>query len=1620
MRCLHAGHLRQLAGLDNGDEVRFADAVRLRRMSVVPKGKRPHPDTKPDFVSITQESAFELEMFYEPSEGVAVSVVPVDESESSACPEGMGRLSPYFKAQVGVTYNLPQEVVTTRVSLRGQYTVLSICFYGMLDEDEKEPEEVEWVAHWPGWPKLPTGAWNHQVQKVADSTDIAYSPQLRDSLSACSRRTREAWWRVVELADGDARESLVKAIGEAVEDLKAEKPTTAPPEAAGEALASCLALEQLDRELRREVLAAAVVVFERSPEARIFGLAECCGKALRDRFASPRTIEAAAALAAAASNSNNVEAWIATCHDAAWRRYARPADFPCAPSDALRQSLELYLARCAFRGALEALGAAACEIVTFTSEEWPAVRQAARAAEACAALYQDDYHNAELVSAAVGCAACAACAVPDSIALWTATRRLIIRAMLARRNSLLSAEVQRSVVRVLQQTADDRSTALAATSLLPLEFETPSGLATVLERRLRATSLVRKVADAEKRKRMSLPDEADDTPVLLERAHAVAAAGDDALPSWLLEDDDARFAVLRQLTKHDPIAIALVHQAWLSADLSLAARRAVDDAVIPDVGKRAKLQLLEDNSSGPELSSLRRLVEATREIYDDDDALIRACVSQDDDQASVGWARLSKRLDEPVADTEVVVSKALHSRLLDCPRRDPYAPSAFGTLETAARALRSLRLKQPFDHIPDPSLHLSSLDHRPPVVELVRYFQMRVDVPLYDDDDDDAADLHGNGVSTKRTDERLAGMRRTLLAATRAVGVADRLLARGASSGSSFRDEAPAAMCCLRLLSELSLASPRPLTQTDRDQPAAQSLLGEQGAGTTPFSRLASTLCLRTTRLLASRFAPRPLLRYILEHGAAHPRNRLAALQTLRALLPPRGPVAVLAIAERVVEPLSARALSLDDNAKRAALAFALDASLAHQAQAAAERALAHHRATWRDAIAAESDLTQHHQHDLLRLLVLCCQSASTLIRSCAADVTCRVVDLGGRGAVRLTGLLCNELRAASAAAKRQLAAANSSSASIPKEDKTTRKEWARVGRLLSSIRELCIADSRFVFASGIALALIETLGIAKPEVLRLALESIATLITTKGQVVGDQYASDIGRRFSADALVSSGTGARNQSPGRCTSELLVRSLHKVLTKYHRADLHVHAAAARCLTLLARSDEASDAAGRVLRVLETKGAVKRALAGLATTLGVADAPNKWRVARALRAAAWLAHVPAALAWDAGFDSKRVADLVDDEAIDQFARALADITREDHDYDDDMVQAYVKIAERTSSELVDLRRQDALEARRSLVKDQISAMSDAELSAVARRRADFLVESALTARPRNYTPALAVQSTTICGVYDEDEPPPTPRSLIMAAELAVVPANDHCSVLGAAITAPSSRVWDAEDAARHLSCMALTDVPLDAVRAALRDLTPAANDAIKAETKRLAVNRRAKALPDADPFVEPPRARETPPLPEPPSPSTDTVPTDPRRRRAGAPPDAPPPVFSPLPPRGILPTPSDRPGRPAWGELPFAPQPPRLFPGQLRPPRPIPTRGAGGRKEAPGQMAIALPRPRLAPPPMPPPTNNGPLTAFSASPTPMPASNIEKRPPSATPAAPRAVDPRRRKRTTPAV
>ena len=170
---------------------------------------------------------------------------------------------------------------------------------------------------------------------------------------------------------------------------------------------------------------------------------------------------------------------------------------------------------------------------------------------------------------------------------------------------------------------------------------------------------------------------------------------------------------------------------------------------------------------------------------------------------------------------------------------------------------------------------------------------------------------------------------------------------------------------------------------------------------------------------------------------------------------------------------------------------------------------------------------------------------------------------------------------------------------------------WHRAARLLTGVRETCCSSSgrTALFACGAPLVLVDALALPKPELLRLALESLAAL-THDAQ---ERTASDDvdKSRIALDALLAGyPPPERNEVYGSGISTTFLtafaRALAKVLAKYHKADAHVHASTARCLAILARERRN---APRVLRALGASSSssggsslLTRAVTGLTTSL----------------------------------------------------------------------------------------------------------------------------------------------------------------------------------------------------------------------------------------------------------------------------------------------------------------------------------------------------------------------------------------------------------------------------------
>ena len=170
---------------------------------------------------------------------------------------------------------------------------------------------------------------------------------------------------------------------------------------------------------------------------------------------------------------------------------------------------------------------------------------------------------------------------------------------------------------------------------------------------------------------------------------------------------------------------------------------------------------------------------------------------------------------------------------------------------------------------------------------------------------------------------------------------------------------------------------------------------------------------------------------------------------------------------------------------------------------------------------------------------------------------------------------------------------------------------WHRAARLLTGVREACCSSSgrTALFACGAPLVLVDALSLPKPELLRLALESLAALThDAQERTASDDMEKS---RIALDALLAGyPPPERNEVYGSGISTTYLtafaRALAKVLAKYHKADAHVHASTARCLAILARERRN---APRVLRALGASSSssggsslLTRAVTGLTASL----------------------------------------------------------------------------------------------------------------------------------------------------------------------------------------------------------------------------------------------------------------------------------------------------------------------------------------------------------------------------------------------------------------------------------
>ena len=480
-------------------------------------------------------------------------------------------------------------------------------------------------------------------------------------------------------------------------------------------------------------------------------------------------------------------------------------------------------------------------------------------------------------------------------------------------------------------------------------------------------------------------------------------------------------------------------------------------------------------------------------------------------------------------------------------------------------------------------------------------------------------------------------------------------------------------------------------------------------------------------------WSPARLLAAIGRFSCGRPDRKLGGVSALDACVPAAAPVGAFAAAahapdgagasrafddefpavpfggedDQGLEIMDAKHRRVPRTASRAARAagnWALRAALdgrrgAHALAArAADAAEREARARWDGALADAAPY-------LAPLLCSCVESGAADVQALGCGVLSRCVDAGPRGGAAYASYLLLETKAAVAAAKSkqplELMDRAGDDAHLRRAAAFCRVEgvapWTRAARLLVGLREACHGPGgrTALFACGAPFALLDALAVPKPEVLRLALDALAALLVEMQERTA---CDDHGKTKAAlDALLSGLPPPEGRAMGHVSSisgtflAAATRALAKILAKYHKADLGVHFAAARCLGLLGKEKRNG---AKVLRALATPGKdgllLKRVLAGLRAALdnlaaqGATAAPPApeddmvaplkktmrrdrsraareldRRAAKLLRACAWVARCPASLAWDARVGHGKVCEVVGDfDAVEALERAVA--------------------------------------------------------------------------------------------------------------------------------------------------------------------------------------------------------------------------------------------------------------------------------------------------------------------------------------------------------------------------
>ncbi|KAJ1460465.1 hypothetical protein M885DRAFT_509456 [Pelagophyceae sp. CCMP2097] len=818
--------------------------------------------------------------------------------------------------------------------------------------------------------------------------------------------------------------------------------------------------------------------------------------------------------------------------------------------------------------------------------------------------------------------------------------------------------------------------------------------------------------------------------------------------------------------------------------------------------------------------------------------------------------------------------------------------------------------------------------------------------------------------------EALQALRRGLACAVAAVELVTAFTQRAADD---WRDAQPALASLLRLFAELSVALP--LDAPPRGDATKYFDAGADAAAGSTNAIVAHRAALKRRRGEYSPFThdtpTTALLRRLRSalvralRGFASPSNggavaslrvaavvsaleahadldvakhRLGCARALVSLLPPAPPAVALACAADIVDSDEYIAAALpkaveprDDGdeapapgalgalrraAGGAALTAALDGRAAASARAAAAAAelLAAERDAWDGAVSEAATLAQH--------VVACVESGAPQVQRAGAAALVRCAAVGPCAAQLYARTLVKNLRAAIAVARKPGDAhavnddAEKRAVAFTKVPGSISAD--RVGRLLVGVRELCHSEPgrAALFAVGAPFALVDSLSIAKAEILRLALDCLAALVASAGASL---------------APLLRGRGASSEAGDAEASEALVnqlcRAAAKVLAKYHRADLQLHCSCARILTLLAR---VSWSAPRV-RACCDAALLKRVYAGLSAALeeaaGKGDALMKLaasdeskktatsearlntmlddvakRAAKLLRCAAWLAHAPAALAWDSGLDAPRLDAAGMESLLSAAKRFDGTPCAAGLSLRCAPLPAYARLALRAAVELVEVVANKSKEATPAPKKDEDGA--------------DFgaLILDDVVTQLETLDHALGDGAgRSVKETYDADEAPGgggRANALGTNCALGGLAADEAAEGRGdaALVRVDDMFLWDSEDAALSFQLTASKDAPLVTVRAALpaRD----SHRFVVAETKRLAVERRANA--DCRKRIKPealrraeaaPLLRERPANAPPPTdaalhapiapftdsdlPSGFSAPTDPRRKRDAA-------------------------------------------------------------------------------------------------------------------------------------